>query len=379
MKRMKLSSFVVAGALLLLPAALGGQRAADPPLVVDHYVPVRSSVPAIAGETVQLYVRERVKAEVLEGVAPSAGVVVFVHGAGTPGEVAFDAQHEDYSWMAYLAGAGFDVFSVEMTGYGRSTRPAPMNDPCNLPEARQAALAPIPLPSPCTPSYPHRLTTAQSDWDDIGAAVDYVRALRDVERVSLIGWSQGGPRAGGYAARHPEKVDRLVLLAPAYGRSSALAPPAMPTGNAPMGTQTLEEFRNNLERQAPCEGQLDPALVPVLWSEMLGTDPVAATWGPGMRRAPQTVSWGWNAEVVATVRAPTLLVAGVHDAQVSPTRVRELHEDLGSADKVFVDLGCASHAAMWEKNRLLLFGASLEWLTRGTVDGTRTGVVRLGY
>jgi hypothetical protein len=34
---------------------------------------------------------------------------------------------------------------------------------------------------------------------------------------------------------------------------------------------------------------------------------------------------------------------------------------------------------MWESNRLLLFRASLEWLTAGTVEGMTQGVVRLGY
>ena len=34
-------------------------------------------------------------------------------------------------------------------------------------------------------------------------------------------------------------------------------------------------------------------------------------------------------------------------------------------EKVFIDLGCSSHNAMWEKNHLLLFRASLEWLTAG--------------
>ena len=40
-------------------------------------------------------------------------VVLFVHGAGTPAEVAFDVPYQDYSWMAYLAQAGFDTFSVD--------------------------------------------------------------------------------------------------------------------------------------------------------------------------------------------------------------------------------------------------------------------------
>ena len=68
-----------------------------------------------------------------------------------------------------------------------------------------------------------------------------------------------------------------------------------------------------------------------------------------------------------------------HDKQVQPERVREYFADLGAADKVFVDLGCSSHNAMWEANHLLLFRASLEWLTAGTVEGMKQGTVRLGY
>jgi tRNA 2-selenouridine synthase len=33
-------------------------------------------------------------------------VVLFVHGGGTPGAVAFDVPYQDYSWMAFLAAAG---------------------------------------------------------------------------------------------------------------------------------------------------------------------------------------------------------------------------------------------------------------------------------
>ena len=104
--------------------------------------------------------------------------MLFVHGAGTPAEVAFDVPQHDYSWMAYLAHAGFDVFSMDTTGYGRSTRPAAMNDPCNLAKERQGAFVPSLIPAPCAPSYPHALTTIASDWNDIDAVVDYIRALR---------------------------------------------------------------------------------------------------------------------------------------------------------------------------------------------------------
>lgn len=64
------------------------------------------------------------------------------------------------------------------------------------------------IPAPCPPSYPKTLTTIGNDWDDIDAVVNYVRALRKVDKVNTVAWSQGGPRSGGYAAQHPEKILR---------------------------------------------------------------------------------------------------------------------------------------------------------------------------
>src|SRR5579863_8386987 len=140
-------------------------------LRVDHYVRVHSTVPAINGQTSAIYVREVVEAGIaLRGPSPDR-VALFVHGAGTPAEVAFDVPYQDYSWMAYLAHAGFDAFSMDMTGYGRSTRPTPMNDPCNLSREQQAGFIPALLSAPCSPSYPHQLTTIASDWNDIDAVV----------------------------------------------------------------------------------------------------------------------------------------------------------------------------------------------------------------
>ena len=60
------------------------------------------------------------------------------------------------------------------------------------------------------------VTTLASDWNDVSAAVDYVLNLRHGTKLNLVGWSQGGPRSAGWAAQHPDKVNRMVLLAPAY-------------------------------------------------------------------------------------------------------------------------------------------------------------------
>jgi pimeloyl-ACP methyl ester carboxylesterase len=302
--------------------------------------------------------------------------VLFVHGAGTPAEVAFDVPYADYSWMAYLAAAGFDVFAMDMTGYGRSTRPTVMNDACNLSAEQLTALG----RTSCTASHDSQLTTIASDWDDIDAVVEYIRALRAVPRVSLVGWSLGGPRAGGYASRNADKVDKLVLLAPAYTRDAGQeAPQPSPARGPAFNAQSHADFTANWERQVGCPNQYEPEAAAAVWSEMLKSDPVGATWGQGVRRAPNTTTWGFGKAAVERMQTPTLMVAGIHDKQVLPERVQQYFEDLGAESKVLLDLGCASHNAMWERNHGLLFAASLEWLTAGTVEGRSQGVVRLGY
>jgi pimeloyl-ACP methyl ester carboxylesterase len=334
----------------------------------------------MAGQPAQIYVREVTLRQEQPGRARSAGVVLFVHGAGTPAEVAFDVPYKDYSWMAYLARAGFDVFSMEMTGYGRSTRPAPMTDPCNVPKAQQAQLIPGLIKEPCSPSHATPLTTMDSDWRDLDAVVEYLRKLRRVEQVSLVGWSQGGSRTGGYAAQHPAKVSRLVVLAPAYLRNMASAAPSpLRAGDGSMSVQSRQAFVANWERQVGCSDQYDPAALEAIWTAMIKTDPVGAAWGPGVRRAPIVPSWGFNEAAVAKLRVPYLMIAAEHDKQVVPDRVRQLYADLGSKQKVLIELACSSHNAMWEKNRLLLFKASLDWLKDGRVNGMTEGVLKLGY
>ena len=89
--------YVVAVLSVALPAgADDGARL----LRLDHYVQVRSAVPAIAGQATQIYVREVTEAAtVLRGDPAQDRVALFIHGAGTPAEVAFDVPYEDYSFI----------------------------------------------------------------------------------------------------------------------------------------------------------------------------------------------------------------------------------------------------------------------------------------
>ena len=363
---------LIAATLFAAIAGCATPQPASDLQTAEHTLSVTSTAPSMRGQPAQLYLREAAPAGAMR-----LPVVVFIHGAGTPAEVSFDSRRDDYSWMRQVARAGFDVFSVSLTGYGRSTRPAPMSDRCNIVKAQQPGY----VTAPCEPTYRGPLTTMTSDWNDIGEVVDYVRRLRGVERVSLVGWSQGGPRITGYAALQPAKVDRIVVLAPAYNRDgTATQPDPLPTlSDGVMSVQSRKDFVANWDRQVGCTSQYDGAAAATLFDEMLESDPAGATWGQGVRRAPMVPTWGFNKAAVAQVKAPYLMITGEHDKQVPQQRVRELYEDLGSDAKVLVDLGCSSHNAMWEKNRGLLFDATVQWLRTGLLNGSSSGVVRMGY
>jgi pimeloyl-ACP methyl ester carboxylesterase len=326
-----------------------------------------------------LYMRERAQANVVQqGNSLTGKVVVFVQGSRQGSTAVFDAPYQDYSWMGYLAqSGGFDTFALDMTGYGFSTRPAPMDDPCNLDPAQQALLAPSVLPEVCPPSYTSQVTTLRSDWDDLDGAVNYVRALRHVDRVSLVGWSFGGSRAGGYAALHPDKVDRLVLLASGLDRDhpTASAPEDAAPG-APMDLASPAGFSAGWDPQVKCSDQFDPGIREAIWNEAVVADGVS--WAPGLRRVPPFPTWSWNRSIAEKVQAPTLLISGELDQTVPQQVVRDLYADLRTDHKVFVDMACTSHFAAWETRHLTLFQASLEWLQDGSVNHVRDGSIRLG-
>jgi len=367
---------------------------------IDRYVPHISTVDANVGEHVGLFVRERVRHDFHldreddgEGEGPDEGahrkaplgVVLLIPGATQSVTSVYDLPFEDYGWMAHLAEAGFDVFAMDLTGYGFSPRPQ-MDDPCNVSDDQQSLLIPNrPLAQKCPPSYAFKMAI-QSDWDEIDRVVDYLRELRGVDRVSLMGWSRGGPRIGGYSARHPEKVEKLFLYSPAmYIRNGPSGPPKrLPEPGILMQLATVDGFFSNWDRQLDqvnCGTQFDPEIREALRFSLLESDPVGSTWGTeDLWRAPvQNTLWGWNASFARQVKAPTLIMRGDLDVQALEPQQRDLFADLGAdpsaplVQKVFVRVACAGHQLLFENQHRVLLEASEEWLRDGTFAGHDRG------
>jgi pimeloyl-ACP methyl ester carboxylesterase len=350
------------------------QTSADPIVTTDCFVTHVSTVPANKGKTVGLFVRNRVAQSTLAAAATrKAQVVLMVHGGFGPSVVAYDLQYRDFSFMAVLARAGFDVFTMSHTGYGPSPRPL-MDDPCNVDAEFQPLLVPHVLKEVCPPRYPYKLVSSRTEWDELETVIRHIKKLRGVDRISLVGWSTGAPRAGGFAALHPDEVDKLVLFGPAPWFPSDAPPAQFPELGAPTLLQTREFLLDRRWRDhVHCDGQLeDPAVCDAYWREIMAVDEVGATWGPngeGIIRAPNRMNFGWR-ENLARISCPTLVMLGEYD---NYGKRLEAWRGLTVEHKLFIKIACASHFVSFEQGRHLLYRATKEWLTNGTVDGQARG------
>ena len=124
-------------------------------------------------------------------------IVLLVHASNITGQLAFDFAFpggRDYSTMDALVAAGYGAVTFSLSGYGLSDPP-----PAPLAYDTEAAIADL---------------AAMTAW----------AAEQGWPRLHLLGWSWGGRIAGHYAARHPDRIDRLILMDPALGGNAPVLP-----------------------------------------------------------------------------------------------------------------------------------------------------------
>lgn len=354
-------------------------------VTIDHHVPHISTVPANAGETVHLFVREHFPSN-----RDASKVVLMIHGASVPVLPGFDLRLDGYDWALWLAQAGgLDVFMLDFQGSGLSPRPK-MDDPCNVPTAQQQSiLIPNPLSATCLPSYAFQLINSRSDWDELDAVVDYIRTLRGVDKVSLVSWSAGSLRVGPYAVQHPDKVESLLLLAPIYnpeGRAGigpeGFDPPvSLPQPGTPMTLTTRSAFLSRWNPDIQCDGQVEDGIQDLVWNAIMENDAIGRSWGPseGVMRVRSPFLWGWNATTASRLSIPVLIIAGKLDLVVEqfpkfPHSFLNLYETIPHSQKLLLRVDCAGHFMVWERQRRVLHHISKEWLKHGAVDEQTTGI-----
>ena len=83
------------------------------------------TVPSEPG--IDIFVRNKRLAS--HAVFTAERTVLFVHGSTYPAHTGFDIPLGGQSWMDYIASRGYDVYCLDVRGYGRSTRPKAMSEP----------------------------------------------------------------------------------------------------------------------------------------------------------------------------------------------------------------------------------------------------------
>jgi pimeloyl-ACP methyl ester carboxylesterase len=310
------------------------------------------------GDGVQIFVRNKRP----EGVQAfkSDRIAILMHGATYPG-TSFDLPLAGKSWMDYMAARGFDVYALDLPGYGRSTRPAIMDVPADQ-------------------NAPFMRTDEASKA--LGAVVDFVLKRRGVDQVNLVGWSWGTTITAAYTADNQGKVERLALYAPVWLRTT----PSLVQVQGKLGAYRVVSREQALGRWLTGVPEDKKAtLIPAGWFDAwadatFATDPK----GEGKTlRAPNGVVqdgldyWGatppkanWEP---AKITSPVLLVLGEWDRDTPTYMAQALYPLLTNAAwKRHVVLSEGTHTILMEKNRMLLLRTVQQFLEEPPPTATAT-------
>jgi len=272
----------------------------------------------------------------------SERTVLYVHGSSQASECTFDLKIDNESWMDYIAAHGYDVYLVDLRGYGRSTKPPEFSKPAddNTPVVRTDVAV-----------------------RDVAAAVDSILQRRRLSGLDLIGWSWGTALMGRYASEHKERVHRLVLYAPVWVHEPASTQPRL----GAYRTWTMDTVRKGVQTGAP-ESKKDQLLSPEVfaaWSACeIATDPEGAKQSPPVVRTPNGYYADEQDYLMAgkplwepsEIVAPTLVAVGDWDGVQPPSRADTVFSKLVNApERRLVRIGEATHLVLLEKNRLQLY------------------------
>jgi pimeloyl-ACP methyl ester carboxylesterase len=143
-----------------------------------------------------------------------------------------------------------------------------------------------------------------------------------IERAHLMGHSMGGLVAGGVAADHPERVDRLVLV---------------DAGFLSLDPTWRHRFTGPL-RTLPWTS---PTIIPVLLRDLARSGPLRMAGATA-----EVLRKDWSHKLPA-ITAPTLVVWGQHDRVCHP----RIGEQIASSvpDARLVIIRGAGHNPMWER------------------------------
>jgi alpha-beta hydrolase superfamily lysophospholipase len=258
-------------------------------------------------------------------------VLFLVHGSSLSAMSSFDLDvpGDDYSMMDVFARYGFDVWTMDHEGYGRSSQTSGTSD-------------------------------IASRVEDLTAAMATVQRTTGRDRVHMFGESSGAIAAAAFAQAEPQRIDRLILAAFTYKGEGA--------AEIARRRARIDELRANPRRKRDAamirsiftrDGHpslYDPAMVDALVAaEMSHGDSVPSG---------SYVDMAVNLPLAdpAKVRAPVLMTRGEWDGNSTDDDLLEFFRKLPNGDRQYVILPNTAHSQGFSKNRQLLWYAVKNFL-----------------
>ena len=253
-------------------------------------------------------------------VGTPKGTILFVHGSSMASQPTFDLQvpgRPHSSAMEWFAEKGFETWTMDNEGYGRSDKSRPIN------------------------------FDIANGADDIEAATAHIG-----KKVMMYGISSGALKAALFAQRHPERVARLALDAFVW------------TGE---GSPTLAERKKRLpEFQAKNRRPIDRAFVHSIFNrDHPGTADKATieAFADAILQLDDSVPTGTYVDMCsklplvdpAKIGVPTIVMRGEHDGIASVDDLIEFYRRLPNPDKHFTVMAGISHASFQQKNYMMVY------------------------
>ena len=248
-------------------------------------------------------------------------VLILVHGSSISSRSSYDLKfpgHGEYSLMNRFADWGYDVWTLDYEGYGRSTRTEGNSD-------------------------------ITSGVEDLKAAVEVIAKETGQQRYHFFGESSGALRAGAYAmVAARSAINRLVFAATTYTGegSTTLANRA----------QQLDFYRANNRRPR------DRAMIASIFTrDKDGTSEpgidaaIAAMEMPLGDSVPTGTYLDMTANMPindpAKILAPVLMLRGEYDGNSTEIDLLNMYRKFPNNDKQYVTIPGAAHSLVYAWNR----------------------------
>jgi len=256
---------------------------------------------------------------------PHAGTIFFVHGSSMASQPTFDLAvpgRPFSSAMDWFVAQGFDTWTMDNEGYGRSDKSRPINFDIG------------------------------NGADDLAAGTRYVLERSKDKSLLMYGISSGALKAALFAERHPDRVAKIALDAFVW------------TGE---GSPTLEQRKKKLpEFIARNRRPIDRAFVHSIFQrDHPGTADEATieAFADAILTLDDSMPTGTYVDMCSRLplldpkklTVPTIILRGEHDGIAAMDDLIDYFKLLPNMNKQFSVMAGISHASFQQKNYMMVY------------------------